>query len=377
MTFEEEHKIEVAVLSLRENSKLAYPLFYENGDIAIPAYELIEKSSKDELIEKGISLLYYIKPKKEKNLKSYVRSKSYTGPRSISEDVQAKSIDIMDQIQKEIEEKKKINCEPVKELAKEILADLDKSKSVFVNLLSVQKFDDYTYTHSLNVGTISMVFARHLGLSEDEVVEIGVGGYLHDIGKALIPIDIINKPGKLTEDEFKIIKKHPGLGYSLIMHDDTVTQNIKEMVLYHHEKLDGTGYPTKLKGDEIHLEYHIVGLADIFDALSTQRSYKPSYSTKESLDIISKIEEHFEVSLKRKFLNCMKTMYKEEHYYPEGSLIVLNTKETAKIVVEDRKTIFFPTVQLISDAKGNDLKRKININLNNDFTRTASYRIEQ
>jgi putative nucleotidyltransferase with HDIG domain len=135
--------------------------------------------------------------------------------------------------------------------------------------------DTYTLHHSENVARYAVNIAEKLKLSKDQCTIIRIGGLLHDIGKIGIPEHILNKPGKLTEDEFAIIKDHPTIGYEIIKHISYFKQNgILDIVLYHHERYDGKGYPSGLKGDQIPLVARIVAVADTFDAMSSRRVYR-------------------------------------------------------------------------------------------------------
>ncbi|MDL4841856.1 HD-GYP domain-containing protein [Aquibacillus rhizosphaerae] len=135
--------------------------------------------------------------------------------------------------------------------------------------------DPYTATHSENVASYSQIIAKELNLRKKTQETIYIGGLLHDIGKIVIPEIILNKPAKLTKDEFNVIKQHPQIGYETLKHIETFKDNgILDMVLYHHERYDGNGYPHKLKGNEIPLVARIMAVADAFDAMTSRRVYR-------------------------------------------------------------------------------------------------------
>ncbi|WP_077211790.1 HD-GYP domain-containing protein [Bacillus dakarensis] len=135
--------------------------------------------------------------------------------------------------------------------------------------------DAYTMHHSENVATFSAAIAKKMNLSNELCEIIHIGGLLHDIGKIGIPEEILNKPGKLTNEEYNIIKTHPTIGYDIVKHISTFKENgIHDIVLYHHERYDGKGYPNGLKGEKIPLLSRIVAVADAFDAMSSMRVYR-------------------------------------------------------------------------------------------------------
>lgn len=154
------------------------------------------------------------------------------------------------------------------------------------SLIEVSSYDYYTYTHCVNVAVYSVGLGKELGLAVRELERLGSGGILHDLGKAKVDIALINKPGKLTDEEFAKVKDHPALGYDLLrkLHEDD--QVILSIVRHHHEKLNGKGYPDGLMAEGIDVYARITAIADIFDALTTKRSYKPALSTFEALDLM-------------------------------------------------------------------------------------------
>lgn len=149
----------------------------------------------------------------------------------------------------------------------------------FLQLNKIKGHDEYTYRHSLNVSVLSSLIAKLIGLSPERCELIGVMGLLHDIGKMKVPADILHKPGRLTEEEYEIMKAHTIYGYELLKDIEGTTELMKLGPLYHHERLDGTGYPYGLSGDEIPLEVQIISIADVYDAICSDRIYKEKDSS--------------------------------------------------------------------------------------------------
>lgn len=159
--------------------------------------------------------------------------------------------------------------------------------NAFFSLLSTTSFDYYTYTHSVNVAVFGIALADRLGcFSQAEIGILGNGLIVHDIGKSLIDKKILNKPGKLDEREWAMIKEHPTTGVELLKESGKMSDEALIVVESHHEKLDGSGYPRGLRDDEIHIYARIAALADIFDALTTKRSYKLAESSFPALSIM-------------------------------------------------------------------------------------------
>ena len=163
---------------------------------------------------------------------------------------------------------KKINYEEVHDMVSQIIFEVLSSKTGLINLKDIRIKDEQLFYHSVNVCTMAAILAGKMGFTHDVVHKIAVGSLLHDMGKIIIPNEIINKKSKLTDEEFEEIKKHPIYGYNAIK-DDLAASPITKMVVYmHHERLDGSGYPNHLKGDKIHYSAQICGICDIFDAMT-------------------------------------------------------------------------------------------------------------
>jgi PAS domain S-box-containing protein len=150
----------------------------------------------------------------------------------------------------------------------------------------VEKRDPYTWGHQNRVGLLAYAIAIRMGYSPEYAHGIEIAGYLHDVGKITVPIEILSKPGSISEDEFRLIKVHPAVGYE-ILKDIDLDWPIAQTVLQHHERLDGSGYPNGLKGDAISMDARIVGVADVFEAMTSHRPYRPAASIEEALDVLT------------------------------------------------------------------------------------------
>ena len=151
---------------------------------------------------------------------------------------------------------------------------ISENDAVAMNIDALKVSDEYTFKHSVDVATMAMIIARKSGMSEVEIYQIGVAGLLHDVGKSQIPNEILNKAGKLTEEEFTIMKNHTLFGYKILKEKSGIPSEIMAGVLQHHEKINGRGYPLKLTGKQISSYAKVLSVADIYDALVTERPYK-------------------------------------------------------------------------------------------------------
>lgn len=193
------------------------------------------------------------------------------------------------------------SSEAIKDLAGFIVEDDEVSN----RLLAITSHDYYTYTHSVNVGLKSLLIAKKLLKTTDAELlrELGVGFFLHDIGKSQVDPGILNKPGKLSEEEFEIMKSHPQRGVDLLRSANSLTETARIITVQHHEKVDGSGYPYGLKGKQVHEFGQICALGDIYDALTAERSYKQGMTPFEALYLMkSKMQGHFDEKLFKDFI---------------------------------------------------------------------------
>ncbi|MGH1461195.1 MAG: HD-GYP domain-containing protein [Neptuniibacter sp.] len=193
------------------------------------------------------------------------------------------------------------SSEAIKDLAGFIVED----DAVSNRLLAITSHDYYTYTHSVNVGLKSLLIAKKiLNTNDAELLrELGVGFFLHDIGKSQVDPGILNKPGKLSEDEFEIMKSHPQRGVDLLKSADSLTETARIITVQHHEKVNGSGYPYGLKGKQVHEFGQICALGDIYDALTSERSYKKGMTPFEALYLMkNKMVGHFDDKLFNDFI---------------------------------------------------------------------------
>lgn len=172
-------------------------------------------------------------------------------------------------------------------------------------LMNITSHDYYTYTHSVEVGILSVALAKSLfkDSKDHDIYALGAGFFLHDVGKVNISEEIINKPGRLTDDEMHEMRRHPALGYKLLHETNQLTEESKTIVLQHHERPDGTGYPKGLRGNEIHIYGRICAIADVYNALTTDRPYRKKMTPFEALKLMrDEMLHHFQKDLFEQFV---------------------------------------------------------------------------
>lgn len=227
------------------------------------------------------------------------------------------------------------------------------SPDAFLWLTQLKKQDKYTAQHSLNVCVLSIVLARHIGLSVKQLNHVGLCGMMHDMGKMLIPLEVLNKPGKLTPDEMLLMKTHTTLGYELLKSSSNMFPGAVETALTHHEHMDGKGYPRRLKANKLSYYSNIVAVADIYDAITSDRVYQKGRTHHEATKIMIDVSEsHLEGQLVIKFIESLGA-------YPPGSFVELSDRSIAVVIEENTRFRLRPKVLSILDADKNAIAEKV------------------
>ena len=233
-------------------------------------------------------------------------------------------------------------------IADSLLDAIQENDAMAIDISALKTSDEYTFKHSVDVATISMIVAKKMGMSDMEIRELGMAGLLHDVGKTKIPPEILNKPGRLDDAEFEIMRQHPVYSYHIIQNNEDLPQEVKLAVLQHHEKINGTGYPLSVPGNKIAPYAKVLAVADIYDALVTERPYKSAFSQREAVEMIMSMTQELDLFAMESFLQSM-------ILYPVDSIVELSNGEKAKVVRNSPYYILRPTVVGLTSGKVYDL----------------------
>ncbi len=222
-----------------------------------------------------------------------------------------------------------LDLSPVKDITDQAIEAIFKNPDALACILNIRIKDEYLLEHSVSVSILMTIFAKHLGIEKRIVQQLAIGAFLHDVGKIMIPSDVLNKPSRLTEQEFDVMKTHANHSISILNDTPNISEISLEVAALHHEKINGQGYPFQLSGDEITMYGRMISICDIFDALTADRCYKDGYPHIKAFNILRKLGEAGELDLQLvdKFIHCMGV-------YPVGSLVELSSHRLA--IVEQR-----------------------------------------
>jgi HD-GYP domain-containing protein (c-di-GMP phosphodiesterase class II) len=249
------------------------------------------------------------------------------------------------QVMRDIRLGKNVDVKQAKKLVSELAENVVTNPTALVWLTQLKNKDQYTSLHSLNVCVLSLFFGRSMNLPMDQLHTLGLGALLHDVGKLKVPSEVLNKPGRLTTEEFGVMKKHTVFGYDLMKNQDVLHKEALDIIIQHHERLNGSGYPHNLEHGQISHFSKLVSIVDVYDAITSNRVYHKETTPFNALnDIYKHREKEFDSHLVEQFIKCL-------GIYPIGSLVELNTGQVGVVVFFSEKSHLSPTIMLILDEQ--------------------------
>lgn len=237
-----------------------------------------------------------------------------------------------------------VSAEQAGPLIADIADSVQRNPHALISLSRLKTSDEYTYMHSVAVCALMIAVARQLDMPDEWIREAGLAGLLHDIGKMAIAQEILNKPGRLTDAEFSIVKDHPQSGARILRQSLVNNVAALDVCLHHHEKFDGSGYPFGLAGEQISVLARMAAICDVYDAVTSERPYKQAWGPAQSIQRMASWRGHFDERIFQAFVRAV-------GIYPIGALVRLQSERIGLVVEQNEKFLLKPKVMLLMSAR--------------------------
>jgi HD-GYP domain-containing protein (c-di-GMP phosphodiesterase class II) len=278
-------------------------------------------------------------------------------------------LDLIGDIAKDIAKNKRIvNIKKVQEIVSNILNDILTNKASLLILTSIKKHDEHTFVHAVNVAILVLVQAEGLGLDKGLLNELGIASLLHDVGKLVIPEEILKKPGKLNDEELKVMRRHPLEGAKILAKTEGLNRMASVIAFEHHLRYDLTGYPSRDSDSPQTLGSMLTNIADYYDACRSHRHYRKGMPPEEIYeDMISKAGKDFDKDLLNNFFLTVGV-------YPAGTLVLLDTDEVGMVTQQDRADIKRPYIRLLTDENRKRIEKPSELSLRDRDEESGKYK---
>ncbi|MBE6072296.1 MAG: HD-GYP domain-containing protein [Clostridium butyricum] len=351
----------IPIECVKENSILGKNIYGYDGRVLLKSGCILTKSLIDKVKDLHIFSLYiideYSSIEIEDVIKPELRQKAISIIKETFTDIErvANVHKFEKKLYKDYTKKEQLYFDSIDILAEELISEILNSKDVLLSLVDIKNMDNYTYAHCVNVAVISLVLGISLNLSKRNLKYLCIGALLHDIGKSFVPKDILQKPSKLTDDEFEIIKQHPRNGYEFLNKTYNFSSHIKLIILQHHERFDGLGYPNQLHGHEITLLARIVSVADVYDALTSDRPYKRALCPSDAVEyLMSNAGTIFDFDVVNIFSKVIIP-------YPAGTIVSLSNGDIGIVKETLPNFPLRPIIEIIKSNNENAIGSVINL----------------
>lgn len=333
--------------NITSGMKLAKPLYTADGKILLNAGLEMKERYIERLRDLDVTYIYI-----EDELTADIDV-----PDVVSDQSRLEAVATAKQIMETVKTGRKVDAGPAKKIANNLVDELCRNAGTLVNFIDMRTKTDYVFSHSVNVCILAVMTGINLGFDELRLRDLGVGALLHDVGKTLVPPEIVNKTDRLTLSELAEIRKHTEYGFEILRKNPDISLMSAHCAFQHHERYDGSGYPRALVGSDIHQFAHIVALADVYDALTSDVTYRKAVPVYEALAIITKAAgTYFDPELVDHFVSNIAP-------YPIGSVVRLSNNQVGVVVDISHEAKTKPVVRIIADELRQRMNRIVEIDL--------------
>ncbi|WP_269143663.1 HD-GYP domain-containing protein [Massilia phyllostachyos] len=256
---------------------------------------------------------------------------------------------------------KAVELDQVSPVVQAVTESILRNSGALLGLLRIKNKDDYTFLHSVSVCALLVAFCRSRKMDDETIYQAGLGGLLHDTGKALVPDAILNKEGRLTDEEFEVIKRHPRDGYDILVKTPEIGHIPLDITLHHHERRDGSGYPDRQPESEISELAQMAAIVDVYDAITSDRCYHKGMPAAEALRKIYEWSKfHFNPTLAQEFMRCV-------GIYPVGTLVLLESGRLGVVIEPHETSLLTPKVNVFFSTKNQAYIKPQTLDLSKPF----------
>lgn len=256
----------------------------------------------------------------------------------------------------------KVELDAISQVAQNVIEDILSNKEVVINISDIRREDEYTYSHSVSVCSLAVLTALKRGYTTDKARDLAIGALLHDLGKALIPNHILNKEDHLTPPELEILKQHVIHGYEAVKNEIWLSAISKVVILTHHERIDGSGYPFGWTGDKIHESAKIVAVCDVFDSMINKKADREAYKIYEAIEYLTAMKGIlFDVDVVNTFTEYIAM-------YPSGTGVITDKGDKAIVMKQNKGFPTRPIIKLLSRENGESYEKLIEVDLSKENT---------
>ncbi|MGI6102341.1 MAG: HD-GYP domain-containing protein [Bacillota bacterium] len=333
----------LATEDLREGMVLARTIYDGAGRVVLAKGTTLKPTYIKRLGQLGYPYVYILDPSESLDQVDF--------DEPITEETRVQAISLLRDAVESVKKTGTADLSQISSIVDEIIEQILSNPDVIVSMVDIKSYDSYTYSHSVNVCVLSVMLGLDTGMNEFDVKELGEGAILHDIGKLFVPCEILNKSGPLTEEEFEVIRRHTTDGFDVLRKKNNISLFVAHVAYQHHERLDGSGYPRRLKGDEIHEYAKIAAIVDSYDAMTSDRVYRSALTPYEAVSILVKeTDTKYDRDLVGRFLKLVAT-------YPIGSVVRLNNGEVCTVVNVNKRSLVVRVLRGRNRGREYDLLR--------------------